>query len=208
MIKSVAESKKITDILHFTSNSGLLGILASGAVLPNSELKEEDTLAFVFKQNSEKRKERNLKWLKYVNLSVTKLNKEFFSYSENRHRSVDQFWCILSFSPSLLNDDGVFFTTTNNIYPSCLRGEGVSAFGRMFNNSIEGKFQKTISRTIEHKESWTTCEQAEILYPGKLSLDYLQSIYVKDIQSKHIVKSQLAALNLKHDVVVCPAKFK
>jgi hypothetical protein len=208
MIKSAAENKEITDILHFTTNSGLLGILASGAVLPNAEVKEECTLSFVFKQNSEKRKERNPKWLGYVNLSVTKLNQEFFSYSEYRHRSTDLFWCILSFSPDLLNDDGIYFTTTNNIYPSCLRGEGVDAFSRMFNDSIEGKFQRMVTRTANHKQSWTTCEQAEILYPGRLSLDYLQCIYVKDKESKYIVKAQLTALNLRRDVIVCPAKFE
>lgn len=78
MIDKIVSDKKITEILHFTTNSGLLGILATGAVLPNTELKSEDTLAFIFKQNSAERKEKNREWLKYVNLSVTKLNQAFF----------------------------------------------------------------------------------------------------------------------------------
>jgi len=208
MIDKVVNDREITEILHFTTNSGLLGILATGAVLPNSELKDEDTLAFIFKQNSAERKEKNREWLKYVNLSVTKLNQAFFSYSNYIHRDVDQFWCILSFSTRLLMDDGLYFTTTNNIFPSCLRGEGIESFKRMFDNSIEGKFQRTVTRTPHHLNSWTTCEQAEVLYPGKLPLKYLQCIYVKDIESKHLVNSQLAALGIKHEVIICPEKFE
>lgn len=78
----------------------------------------------------------------------------------------------------------------------------------MFDTSIEGKFQKTVTRTPLHLDSWTTCEEAEILYPSKLSLKYLQCIYVKDIESKHLVNSQLVALGIKHDVIVCPEKFE
>ena len=79
MIKCAAEKKGINEVLHFTTNYGLLGMLAKNALLPNSELKEENTLAFIFKQNSEQRKEKNRDWLNYCNLSISKINKEFFS---------------------------------------------------------------------------------------------------------------------------------
>lgn len=206
--EKLIEDKAIEEILHFTTNLGLLGTFRTEGLLPNSELKKEDTLAFIFKQNSLKRKEWDLKWLNYVNLSVTKLNFEFFNYSRNVHQGSDIFWAILSFSPQILLDPGVYFTTTNNIYPSCIRGEGMENFERMFSNPITGKYQKKIYRGSSHIPSWTTCEQAEVLYPGKLSLTHLKKIYVSNFEDKASVMAQLTMLDLALNVEVCPNKFR
>ncbi|HEI8934487.1 TPA: DUF4433 domain-containing protein [Citrobacter freundii] len=202
------KSKNINEILHFTTNLGLLGIIRTGAVLPNAELKEEDTLSFIFQQNSQKRKEWEIKWLNYVNLSITKLNFEFFEYSKYVHKDKDIYWAVLSFSPSILMDSGVHFTTTNNIYPSCIRGTGVEGFEKMFSDPVEGKFQKKIYRGQSHLSSWTTCEQAEVLYPGRLNLNRLIKIYVLNSADKASIMAQLAALDLVLDVEVCPNKFR
>lgn len=207
-LKCSIENRGVREILHFTTNLGLLGILRTGSVLPNSQLKEEDTLAFIFQQNSQKRKEWEKKWLDYVNLSVTKLNFEFFEYSRFVHKNKDIYWAILSFSPDILMDSGVYFTTTNNIYPSCTRGMGVDGFERMFADPIEGKYQKKIYREQSHLPSQTTCEQAEVLYPGRLSLCHLIKIYVLDSVDKASIMGQLAALDLVLDVDVCPNKFR
>jgi hypothetical protein len=208
IIHQSAIQKNIEEIVHFTTNHGLLGILVEGAVLPNSVLKGSDKLAFIFQQNSEKRKERDPKWLDYVNLSISKVNSEFFSYSNYQHRYRDLFWAILSFTTELLDDPGVCFTTTNNIYPSCLRGQGLGCFNNMFAPSIEGYYQNMIVRKPTHLSSWTTCEQAEILYPNRLSLSYLQRIYVQDTMTKSAVMAQLAAVDKTFEVHVAPEKFK
>ncbi|EGQ8480538.1 DarT ssDNA thymidine ADP-ribosyltransferase family protein [Vibrio parahaemolyticus] len=202
------KAKGISEILHFTTNKGLLGVLRTGAVLPSSQLKDEDTLAFIFQQNSLKRREWDSKWLGFVNLSITKLNFEFFEHSRSVHKNTDIYWAILSFSPDILMHSGVYFTTTNNIYPSCLRGQGVESFERMFANPIEGKFQKSFYRTPFHLPSWTTCEQAEVLYPGRLSLDCLIKVYVSSFEDKSSIMAQLAVLGLTLDVEVSPDKFR
>ncbi|WP_025822354.1 DarT ssDNA thymidine ADP-ribosyltransferase family protein [Shewanella marina] len=200
--------RDITEVLHFTTNSGFLGMLAQSQVLPNSKLHKEDTLAFIFKQNSESRKEKNPKWLDYINLSVSKLNYEFFGYSQYIHRGVDMFWVVLSFSTEILEHEGVFFTTTNNIYPSCNRSQGYKGFVDMFNNPIEGKFQVKYYRSDEHLPSWTTCEQAEVLYPDGLSFEYLKKIYVPDEASKSCVKAQMSLYNKSIETLVDPSVFK
>ncbi|NNN80889.1 DarT ssDNA thymidine ADP-ribosyltransferase family protein [Vibrio sp. 11-4(1)] len=208
-ISEIVKARGITEVIHFTTNHGMLGILVTNALLPNSKLKEEDTLAFIFKQNSETRKEKNRKWLDYVNLSISKLNQSFYDYSEYRHRAQEMFWVILSFSPDILEHEGVYFATTNNIYPSCKRGIGAEALEFMFADPVEGFYQNLFYRNEEHKDSWTTCEQAEVLYPDSLALDYLNHIYVKDEISKHGVKAQMSALNYKElSVIVAPEKFK
>ncbi|MEZ2583097.1 MULTISPECIES: DarT ssDNA thymidine ADP-ribosyltransferase family protein [Enterobacteriaceae] len=207
-LEASINSKGIKEVLHFTTNKGLLGVLRTGALLPNAQLKEEDTLAFIFQQNSLKRRERDLKWLNYVNLSVTKLNFEFFEHSRGVHQYADIYWVILSFTPEIIIEPGVNFTTTNNIYPSCIRGEGVEYFEKMFRNSIIGKFQREIFRGPSHLTSWTTCEQAEILYPGRLTLEHLTKVYVSNFEDKASIMAQLAVLGLVLDVEVCPNKFR
>ncbi|WP_318518959.1 DarT ssDNA thymidine ADP-ribosyltransferase family protein [Photobacterium leiognathi] len=203
-----ANKRGISEVLHFTTNSGFLGILAQSQVLPNSKLHQEDTLAFIFKQNSEARKEKNKKWLDYVNLSVSKLNFEFFGYSQYIHRNADMFWVVLSFSIEILEHEGVFFTTTNNIYPSCKRSQGYNGFAAMFSNPIEGKFQAMFYRSDEHLSSWTTCEQAEVLYPEGLSLDYIEKIYVPNEAAKSCVKAQMSLYNKSIETVIDPSVFK
>lgn len=207
-ISDIAQQKGVKELIHFTTNSGLLGILAKRGVLPSARLTEEDTLAFIFKQNSVSRREWNKKWLSYINLSVSKVNNSFFSYSQYIHKDSDVYWIILSFSTEVLNQQGVFFTTTNNIFPSCTRGEGEASFECMFASSIEGKRQKIFSRTEQHHSSWTTCEEAEVLYPDFLTLDFLLKIYVPDIDVKRIVIAQLSAFNADFEICVAPEKFK
>lgn len=206
-INKIIQERNINEIIHFTTNVGLVGIFSQNGILPNSELKDESTLAFIFQQNSETRKEKNKNWLKYCNLSITKPNHEFFSYSKYRWREQDMFWAILSISPDILTHDDVFFTTTNNIYPSCIRGKGVESLELMFSDSIEGKFQKTFTRTPTHQKSWTTCEQAEILYPNKLDIKYIQKIYVENDLEKFSVCAQLYSMNKKIEVIVKPEIF-
>lgn len=208
MIANEVRERSITEVLHFTTNRGFLGILSQGRVLPNSKLHKEDTLAFIFQQNSQSRKEKNPIWLDYINLSISRLNHEFFSYSQYLHRNDEMFWVVLSFFPNILEHDGVFFTTTNNIYPSCKRAEGHDGLVNMFSNPIEGKYQQKFYRNEGCLPSWTTCEQAEVLYPHELSLQYLDKVYVLDETTRSSVKAQMSLYNKSIATVVDPSVFK
>ncbi|MBH0058497.1 DUF4433 domain-containing protein [Pseudoalteromonas sp. SWXJZ94C] len=207
-IEKAARERGINEVIHFTTNEGLVGILHSEKILPNARLQKEDTLEFIFKQNSEKRKERDLNWLNYINFSLTKVNSTFFSYSQYRRQSDEIFWVIIAFSTEVLDHLGVYFTTTNNIYPSNIRKEGMSGFENMFSDVIEGRFQQTIARDQSHLPSWTTCEQAEVLYPNECSIEHLSKIYVKNEEHKHSVKAILAGLDKCFDVEVALDKFQ
>ncbi|MEZ8709326.1 DarT ssDNA thymidine ADP-ribosyltransferase family protein, partial [Vibrio alginolyticus] len=96
----------------------------------------------------------------------------------------------------------------NNIYPSCIRSEGYEGFVNMFDNPIEGKFQRKFFRGDEHLSSWTTCEQAEVLYPEGLSLEYLDKIYVPNEAAKSCVKAQMSLYNKNIETLVEPSVFK
>ncbi len=206
-INSLVEDKGITEILHFTTNAGFLGMLSKGQVLPNSRLHKEDTLEFIFKQNSETRREKDPKWLDYINLSVSRLNHEFFGYSQYIHRNKDMYWVVLSFTPEIMSHQGVYFATTNNIYPSCKRGQGTQGFEEMFKNPVEGLRQQDVYRGDSHLPSWTTCKQAEVLYPDGLSLDYLNRIYVCNEETKPCVNAQMMLFNKSIETVVAPSVF-
>ena len=78
----------------------------------------------------------------------------------------------------------------------------------MFAPLVYGRYQIEIRRSTELSMSWTTCEQAEALYPGELSLDYLKKIYVSEGRDQDDVYGQLAAIGWRRiDVEVAPERF-
>ncbi len=50
-IEEIIRSKGITRVLHFTTTSGLLGILATWAVKSTARLPEDKYLEFIYKPN-------------------------------------------------------------------------------------------------------------------------------------------------------------
>ncbi len=183
-----------------------MGCLASNSVKSRRRLPDAEDLKFIYKPNAIVRRDRD--WLDYVNLSVSRINAEFFGHSCRWARGEDLWWCILSFEPSILAHEGVFFTTTNNIYPSCKRGIGAKGLQAMFASIAHGKYSIEIRRDESLPQCWTTCEQAEVLYPGELSLDHLQRIYVANGCDQDDVYGQLAAIGWREvEVQIAPERF-
>jgi hypothetical protein len=78
----------------------------------------------------------------------------------------------------------------------------------MFAPLVYGRYQIEIRRGTELPVSWTTCEQAEALYPEQLSLEYLKKIYVSDGCDQDDVYGQLAAIGWRSiGVEVAPERF-
>jgi hypothetical protein len=172
----VIAERDIQEVLHFTTNHGLTGILAEGAVLPRQRLPESKHLEHVYAPNATTRKDRA--YLDYVNLSISRINTEFFGHSTRWHAAEESWWCALAFDPVILEHEGVLFTTTNNIYTGCQRGAGVDGLQAMFAETITRWVGNYAQRTDGMPDNWTTCHQAEVLYPGPLSTDHLTRVYV------------------------------
>lgn len=166
----------ITEVLHFSTNQGLTGILAEGAVLSRERLPESKYLEHVYKPNASVRKDRA--WLDYVNLSISRINTEFFGHSTRWHANQDLWWCALAFDPAIMSHKGVVFATTNNIYTGCQHAGGAAGLEALFAPSVERWPGNLARRTPGMLEAWTTCHQAEVLYPGRLSCDHLCRVYV------------------------------
>jgi hypothetical protein len=180
-VEAYVADRGITEVLHFTTNRGLLGILATGAVLCRDLLREEDYIEAIYTPNCDNRL-KDADWTCYVNLSISRVNKDMLDSSERWHSTEDLWWAVLAFDVSLLAHPGVHFTTTNNTYrPSVQRGTGVSGLHALFADSVEwGYYGCRRSRCSEMPRAWTTDPQAEVLYPERVSVGLLRALYLRE----------------------------
>jgi len=194
-ISEIVNSRGIQEILHFTTNKGILGILDARALKARARLNSDARLEYIFQPNAADRG-RDEDWLDYVNLSISRINHYFFQKSAGSwHKYKDLWWCVLSFTPEILEHDGVIFTTTNNIYSSVKRAPGAKGLGDAFAKTIVRWNRNIVTRPEDLPDNMTTCEQAEVLYPGELSTRYLRTIYVRSDETADELAGQIRAVN-------------
>ncbi|RMP75965.1 DarT ssDNA thymidine ADP-ribosyltransferase family protein [Pseudomonas syringae] len=197
-VEGVVARRNVSELLHFTSNHGLVGILEIKSILSRRTLPEEDHLAHIAAPTSAARQEaesyfdKQEDWLDYINLSISEINRNYFKFASERwHTSGDRWWVILSFRPSLLSQKDVYFSTTNNVYPETLRAKGGKGLEALFAESIARKPGWTVTRKAR-SDNLPTCEQAEVLFPSRLDLSYLQAIYVANEDHSDLVEGWLS----------------
>lgn len=200
-----AEQRGITQVVHFTTVKGVVGILAAGAIKSRARVSEDQYLEHVYEPNALFRKDTP--WLDYVNLSIERINDWMFQTSAKWHPAEDNPWTMLSFHPRILAHPGVVFTTTNNIYPACERSEGLAGFARMFADTILGHYSKPHDRTSK-LAAWPTDRQAEVLYPGEVSCVNLQRIDVQQERSLETIEGMLGGLGLNIPIRYAPEVFE
>lgn len=205
-VLDLANQRGIREVVHFTTNRGLLGVLYTGLLKSRVRLADDERLEHILKLNSGSRKDTA--WLDYVNLSVSRINTWFFSCSGRWHEDDDICWFVLAFAPEVLNHEGVFFTTTNNIYTGVQRQVGESGFNALFAPSITRWSGNVVVRPALHPAHLTTCEQAEVLYPEGVSTEWLRRIYVSSEDHADEVYAQIGAVGHRPvEVVVDASKF-
>lgn len=211
-VNEIVVSRNIEQVVHFTTNLGALGVLATRSLKARARLREDELLINVAKLNAKDRS-RDVKWHDFVNLSITDINTAFFGASEWEHRSKDYWWCILSFDPTILSHPGVVFATTNNMYSGVEREIGAKGLSALFDKSItqwhSSKEHKVVNRSEKLNSNRPTCKQSEVLYPGEVSTDYLKTIFVKDHESADELAGQFAAVaHPAIDIEIRPDLFK
>ncbi len=147
----------------------------------HNPLPKEKYLEHVYQPNAQFRKD--VAWLDYVNLSISRINDWMFGSSVRWHFDDDNPWVVLAFDPELLGDPGVVFATTNNIYPACCRQESLDGFENLFADEVRGRYERLHTR-IGKPPNWPTDRQAEVLYPRQVPLKYLRRI---DVQLEDVV---------------------
>lgn len=204
-IEQAARQRGITDVVHFTTLRGAVGVLASRALKSRERLPQDKYLEHVYHPNAKVRKD--VAWLDYVNLSIQRINDWMFDTSTRWHAADGNPWVLLSFDVSVLAHPGVVFSTTNNIYPSCLRAEGIGGFSRLFHARVKGRYDQLHSR--EDKDtSWPTDRQAEVLYPGELSCEHLCRVDVQVAETEDTVVSNLEVFGMNVPVRHAPEVFR
>ena len=206
-VLKVISRRGIVRLLHFTTNRGLLGIIATGAIKSRASLEEDQYVEYLFTPNAETRKD--LRWAGHVSLSVSRMNTSFLSYSRASHVTEDIWWCVLAIEPEILGHEGVRFCTINNIWPSVSRGTSGNGLESMFAEVVIGRYQKKVRRHESMLDRWPTELQAEVLYLGEISTDYVQGIYVRDPMHSAVAQSYLSAIRHRRvEIVLDPEVFR
>jgi hypothetical protein len=206
-IRDIIKKRGITEVLHFTTHKGLLGSLHSEAVKSRLRLPAEVNLKFIYTPNAIYRKDAA--WLDYVNLSISRINSVFFATSCRWHRAEDLWWCIMSFDPEILTHPGVYLSTTNNMYTGVERAAGAAGLERLFAARIVRYNGNIAVRSARLEDNFTTCEQAEALYPGELSVKYLRRVYVETNEDQDEVYAQMHMVGVFGvDVITDSKRFR
>jgi len=179
-----ARERGIGAVLHYTSERGVMGSIMKGALLSRERVEADPDVAFIF-EGIWARKDHG--WVDYISLSLSRVNVDLFQRSRNHFP--DFWWSVMSFDVAILDHDGVWFTTTNNVYEHCCkRGEGPEGFELMFSSPVEwGWYGSKKVRSAEHPNAWPTDRSAEVLYPGRIPLEFLQTVYVPGHQHRRLV---------------------
>lgn len=173
-----ARDRGITEVLHFTTDSGLLGIAATGALLSRDELRKERYLEYISILNCPDRS-RDARWTRHVSLSLTKINHRLLRSSQSWHPQPEVWWCVLAFDVRILGHPGVWFADSNNAYPKTKRGTGVEGLSLLFADTVTwGNYNTRERRTKTTLRNMPTHGQAEVLYPDRVPLQWLRRIYL------------------------------
>lgn len=200
-----ARERGVTEVLHYTSYKGVQGSIMKAAILSRLQIENDEDVAYIF---SGVWPVRAPAWVDYISLSISRINADL--YDKSRARYPDWWWGVMSFSPEILDHEGVWFATTNNVYEAALeRGQGVDGFEALFQERVPWGYYGAVStRRGGHPDHWPTNRQAEVLYPTKLALDHLQCIYVPGADHRALVHAWCEAFaQPEYDVVVDTAVF-
>jgi hypothetical protein len=206
-------AREIVEVLHFTTNRGIVGTLASRALLSRHRLPQEKYLEHVLHVNAAIRLEaaaffdKSQNWLDYVNLSISEINRRYFLVSNRWHQDKNVWWGILAFDPQIMTHEGVVFATTNNSYDLCIRKGGIDGFEGLFAQTIQRKVGWSVSRG-RRTARLPTCEQAEVLYPAGVPTNFLRRIYVQKEEHHDQATGWLREFGVADvEVVLSPEKF-
>jgi len=213
-IADTIQRRGISEVLHFTTNCGIVGTLATSRLLSRHRLEKEQYLQHVLHVNAANRSEsldgfdKSQDWLDYVNLSISEINRRYFEYSLKWHKDADIWWGILVFDPLVMTHKGVYFATTNNVYEHCVREAGNAGLEQLFQGRVQRKGDDWSASRLGRAAHLTTCEQAEVLYPEGVPVEFLRRIYVQEDEHHDQARGWLEDFKRPGvEVVINPEKF-
>jgi hypothetical protein len=193
-VSDVARKRGIVEILHYTSDKGVLGTVVKDALLSRERVESDPEIAYIFRGIWDIKEPD---WADHISLSLSQVNIDLFKRARTKHP--DRWWAVMSFDIELLDHPGVHFATTNNSYPVCQRGEGVDGFEALFGRSIAwGRHGSVTHRRTDCDHALPTHYAAEVLYPGEIPIEHLRAVYVESPQQQHMIKAWCDAYGKPH----------
>lgn len=210
MVSKLIAARKITEVLHFTTDNGVIGVLTTGYLIPRAQLRQEEQLEYILTPNCDVRKDPQ--WTNYNSLSISQINTQFFDFSEREHGATrDLWWCILAFDSVILTHPKVWFSTGNNIWPRSLKSTGADGFARMFAEEVPGRYNSIVRRNAGLPDNVPTSFEAEVLYPGRISIEHLSRVYFRtqDHADHFLAVARTLQVHLADGITcVAPQKFR
>jgi hypothetical protein len=183
-----AARRGIGEVLHYTTERGIYGAIVKEAVLSRRQVEADSEVEFIFQAVWPVKAPQ---WADHISLSLSRINFDLFQRSQRHYPEL--WWGVLSFDTEILDHEGVHFTTTNNIYPACRRGQDVAAFEAMFASQVLGRYSEEHTRDGLN-DTQPTDRTAEVLYPRILSLAHLNRIYVAASDHRRLIHAWCDAL--------------
>lgn len=177
-----AARRGVSEIVHFTTEKGLLGSIRKDSLLSRRRVQDDPDLAFILQRVWPR---RDHSWIDYISLSVNTINLDLYRAAQNH--LPDLWWTVLAFDPAILDHDDVWFATTNNIYPSCRRAQSLVGFEALYADEVRGRYsERRVRDGLDGAQP--TDRAAEVLYPRELALDHLVAVYVpSDEHRQHVL---------------------
>lgn len=184
-----ARKRGISQILHYTSNKGMMGLISRGELLSRQRVADDPELAFIFQSIWPVKAPR---WVDHISMSISQINLDLYQRSCSNYPF---WWAVLSFTPDILDHDGVWFTTTNNAYEdTCQRAQGLDGLEAMFSPRVPyGYYGSVAHRPATRPNAFATHRAAEVLYPGALDFEHLQAVYVLQAQHRRLIGAWCSA---------------
>jgi hypothetical protein len=207
-IDEVIQKREISELLHFTTLKGLLGVLGSKKILSREFLKQEDLLEHIANFNTPKVMDKG--WEGYVNISISEINRRLFDISINKWDMGKNKWVILGITPEIMKHEGVIFATTNNGYTGVSRDQGADGLEALFAPKVRiYNTGQSEHRGERHSSHNPTCPQAEVLYPKELQTCHLTHIYVMEDEDREDINGYFEfTSHPKIDLMTDPKKFE
>ncbi|MBC2875594.1 MULTISPECIES: DarT ssDNA thymidine ADP-ribosyltransferase family protein [Streptomyces] len=206
-IGALIQDRNITEVVHFTTNRGLLGILVQGWCKARALLARDQYLESIYHQNTKIRREAPQYW-SYVNLSISEPNHRFLRISsEDWWAGEDLFWAVLGFDPVIMTHPRVLFAPGNMGYAGITPVEGLRGAAALFADRVPEGYGKTLRRGGRACHLPTN-PQAEVLYPQAVSTRYLRRIHV--LTDEDAAKAEAIVSVSEHDgvdIIVDPVMF-
>ncbi|MGW7639117.1 DarT ssDNA thymidine ADP-ribosyltransferase family protein [Streptomyces decoyicus] len=207
-INALIRERKITEVVHFTTNRGLLGVLVQRLCKARALLAKDEYLESIYHQNSKFRREDPKYW-RYVNLSISEPNHSFLQTSSDKWwANEDLFWAVLSFDPVIMAHPGVLFSPSNMGYDGITPSEGKHGAEALFADRVPYGFGKYAPLRRNREPHLPTNPQAEVLYPQAVSTQHLQRISV--LTDEDAAKAEAIVSASGHDevdIIVDPVTF-